>query len=76
MAEHGHRTGWMKNLKKYPEVCIAFADYQVPVLAQVLDKEQDSRKLQVGAQLFCEKYGWGDGLPEVLEPSAPLVGLD
>ena len=76
MAEHGHRTGWMKNLKKYPKVCIVFADYQVPVLAQVLDKEQDSRKLQVGAQLFCEKYGWGDGLPEVLEPSAPLVGLD
>lgn len=76
MAEHGHQTGWVKNLKKQPEASVALPDRQVPVRAWILDKERDSREWQIVAQLFREKYGWGDGLPVALEPSAALVELD
>ena len=76
MAEHRHQTGWVKNLKQQPEASVALADYQVPVQAWILDKERDSREWRSVAQLFQEKYGWGDGLPVALEPSASLVELD
>jgi len=76
MAEHGHQTGWIKNLKKQPEASVALTDYQVPVQAWILDKERDSQEWQIVAQLFREKYGWGDGLPVVFKSSCTASSTD
>ena len=75
MAEHGHQTGWVKNLRKHPEAAVALADYQIPVWAWILDQERDRREWRVVAELFRKKYGWGDGLPVALEPPEAHEGI-
>ncbi len=76
MAEHGHQTGWVKNLEKHSRADIALAEQQFPVQARILDTERDSQEWQIVAQLFREKYDWGDGLPVVLKSSCAASSTD
>ena len=69
MAEYGHETGWVKNLRKHSEASITCVGNQMLVRAWILDQGRDRGEWRIVVELFREKYGWGDGLPVALEPS-------
>jgi len=67
-AETGEVAGWVKNIRRNPDVTVRIGDRQMSATARVLDRETDNDlRVQVAA-LAEQKYGWGDGLPVELAP--------
>lgn len=63
LAEHFHKTQWVKNIDRNPRVRIRLRDREFPATARILDQEADRDTWRLAQDLARGKYGWGDGLP-------------
>lgn len=67
-AETGEAAGWVRNIRKNPEVMVRIGERQIWATARVLDRETDSDLWDQVAAIADRKYGWGDGLPVEITP--------
>jgi deazaflavin-dependent oxidoreductase (nitroreductase family) len=67
-AETGEAAGWVKNIRRNPNVTLRIADRQIDATARVLDRHTDSKRWDRVAAIADRKYGWGDGLPVEITP--------
>jgi deazaflavin-dependent oxidoreductase (nitroreductase family) len=68
LAEHFHKTQWVKNIERNPRVRVRLGQSEFAATARVLDKSRDADAWEVARRLEVEKYGWGDGLPVEIVP--------
>ena len=68
LAEHFHRTQWVRNILANPRVRVRLAGREFAAMARVLDDKQDAALYTLAQQLELKKYGWGDGLPVEITP--------
>src|SRR5437868_2278045 len=68
LAEHFHRTQWVKNLLANPQVRVRVAGRDFAATARVLDEQSEASLYKLAQRLELEKYGWGDGLPVEITP--------
>jgi deazaflavin-dependent oxidoreductase (nitroreductase family) len=74
LAEHFHRTQWVKNIRRNPRVRVRIGSRdarEFDAEARALDPAKDDGLWQAAQRLSREKYGWGDGLPVELAPVPP-----
>jgi len=69
-AETGEAAGWVKNIKRNPEVSVRIGERQSGGTARVLDRQADRTLWDQVAALSEQKYGWGDVLPVEITPFA------
>ena len=62
-AETGEAAGWVKNIRRNPEVLLRIGERKIGATARVLDRETDRALWDQVAAIADRKYGWGDGLP-------------
>jgi deazaflavin-dependent oxidoreductase (nitroreductase family) len=62
-AETGEAAGWVKNIRRNPEVTIRIGERQISATARVLDRETDRQLCDEVAAISVRKRGWGEGLP-------------
>jgi deazaflavin-dependent oxidoreductase (nitroreductase family) len=62
-AESGEAAGWVKNIRRNPNVSIRVGKHQADAKARVLDPDGDRRLWDEVTAIAEHKYGWGDGLP-------------
>jgi deazaflavin-dependent oxidoreductase (nitroreductase family) len=67
LAEHFHRTQWVKNIISDPKVTVRLAGREFRARSRVLDPQRDAQLWNHVQQLAGAKYGWGDGLPVEIE---------
>ena len=67
-AETGEAAGWVKNIRRNPEVTVRIGERQIDATARVLDRQTDSLLCDEVAAIADRKYGWGDGLPVEIIP--------
>lgn len=67
-AETGEAAGWVKNIRRNPNVAIRIGEHRIDATARVLDHQTDQRLWDEVAANAERKYGWGDGLPVELTP--------
>jgi deazaflavin-dependent oxidoreductase (nitroreductase family) len=67
-AETGETAGWVKNIRRNPEVTVRFGERQIAVRARVLDRQADRQLWDEVAAIAYRKYEWGDGLPVEITP--------
>jgi deazaflavin-dependent oxidoreductase (nitroreductase family) len=67
-AETDEAAGWIKNVRRNPNVAIRIGKRRIDATARVLDRETDRRLWDEVAALAERKYGWGDGLPVEVTP--------
>ncbi len=73
-SEHREAAGWVKNIRRNPEVSVRIGRRRIKALARVLDRRKD-RELWDEVQAIADrKYGWGDGLPVEIAPCAGSQG--
>jgi hypothetical protein len=71
-AEKGEGAGWIKNIRPIPTACVRIEDLQINATAQVLDRRADRELWDQVAAIADRKYGWGGGLPEIMnKPNTP-----
>ena len=63
LAEHFHKTQWVKNILRDPRVRVRIEGRNFEATARVLDEKKDSALWELAQNLEREKYGWGEGLP-------------
>jgi deazaflavin-dependent oxidoreductase (nitroreductase family) len=68
LAEHFHKTQWVKNILHDPRVRARIEGRNFEATARVLDEKKDSELWEMAQTLGREKYGWGDGLPVEITP--------
>ncbi|HEY7545970.1 MAG TPA: nitroreductase family deazaflavin-dependent oxidoreductase [Blastocatellia bacterium] len=68
LAEHFHRTQWVKNIMAHSRVRVRLGKKEFEAEARVLDRKRDAKTWRAVQQLAREKYGWGDGLPVEIIP--------
>jgi deazaflavin-dependent oxidoreductase (nitroreductase family) len=67
-AEMGDAAGWVKNIRRNPQVAVWIGGQKIDATARVLDCQAD-RDLWVEVAAIAErKYGWGEGLPVEITP--------
>ena len=74
LAEHYHRTQWVKNIRRDPRVRVRIGRRETPefeATAHALDPRRDAELYQAAQRVSREKYGWGDGLPVEITPLSP-----
>ena len=67
-AETGEAAGWVKNLRRNPQVAVRIGELQIDAVARVLDPQADRTLWDEVAAIADLKYGWGDGLPVEITP--------
>jgi deazaflavin-dependent oxidoreductase (nitroreductase family) len=67
-AELSEAAGWVKNIRRNPEVTVRIGEREVDAAAKVLDYRSDRRLWDEVQAIAKRKYGWGDGLPVELSP--------
>jgi len=68
-SEHREAAGWVKNIRRNPDVSVRIGRRRIKALARVLDYRSD-RELWDEVQAIADrKYGWGDGLPVEIAPT-------
>jgi deazaflavin-dependent oxidoreductase (nitroreductase family) len=73
-AETGEAAGWVKNIRRNPNVTVRIGDRQIEATARVLDRHTDRKLWDQVAAIADRKYGWGDGLPVEIRPLPPCRG--
>jgi deazaflavin-dependent oxidoreductase (nitroreductase family) len=68
LAEHFHRTHWVRNIMRHPRVHVRLGEREFAASARALDQECDAEAWTRAQTLAREKYGWGDGLPVEITP--------
>jgi len=72
LAEHFHKTHWVRNIEHNPRVRIRLGGREHAATARILDPACDRESWQHAQRLSQEKYGWGDGLPVEITPDERL----
>jgi len=75
-AETGDAAGWVKNIRRDPQVSVRIAERQIAATARVLDRDADRDLWDQVAALAERKYGWGDGLPVEIAPFTRAADAD
>jgi deazaflavin-dependent oxidoreductase (nitroreductase family) len=71
LAEHSHRTQWVRNIQRIAQVRVRIGSRSSPEIeatARALDRERDGDAWRAVQRLSMEKYRWGDGLPVEITP--------
>ncbi len=71
LAEHFHRTQWVKNIARNPRVRVRVGtrdSREFEATARALDRERDAEAWRTAQRLSQQKYGWGEGLPVEITP--------
>jgi deazaflavin-dependent oxidoreductase (nitroreductase family) len=67
-AETREAAGWVKNIRRNPQVKVRIGEGRIDATARVLDPHTDRKLWDQVAQIADRKYGWGDGLPVEITP--------
>jgi len=67
-AEKGEAAGWVKNIRRNPNVTVRIGEWQIEATARVLDRQIDRKLWDQVAAIADNKYGWGEGLPVEITP--------
>jgi deazaflavin-dependent oxidoreductase (nitroreductase family) len=70
LAETGEAAGWVKNIRRNPQVTVRIGERQINAMARVLDRQADRILWEEVAAIADRKYRWGDGLPVEITPLA------
>ena len=70
LAEKGEAAGWVKNIRRNPKVIVRIGERPTDAMARVLDRHADRKLWGEVAAMANHKYGWGDGLPVEITPTA------
>jgi deazaflavin-dependent oxidoreductase (nitroreductase family) len=68
LAETGEAAGWVKNIRRNPQVMVRIGARQINAMARVLDRQADRILWDEVAEIADRKYRWGDGLPVEITP--------
>ena len=68
LAEHFHKTQWVKNILQNSGVRFRIDDRELEGTARILDETLDTAEWERARRLEQEKSGWCDGLPVELTP--------
>jgi deazaflavin-dependent oxidoreductase (nitroreductase family) len=74
LAEHFHKTQWVKNIGRNPRVRVRLGQSEFEATARALDESRDAAAWEIAQRLEREKYGWGDGLPVEIVPDMDEQG--
>jgi deazaflavin-dependent oxidoreductase (nitroreductase family) len=67
-AETREAAGWVKNIRRNPNVTVRIGEWHCDGMARVLDRLADSELWGQVAAIALRKYGWSDGLPVEITP--------
>ena len=67
-AETREAAGWVKNIRRNPEVNVRIGEWHIDATARVLDRDIDRKLWDRVAEIANRKYGWGGGLPVEITP--------
>jgi deazaflavin-dependent oxidoreductase (nitroreductase family) len=67
-AETREAAGWVKNIRRNPQVTVRIGEWRTDATARVLDRHTDRKLWDQVAAIANRKYGWGDGLPVEITP--------
>jgi deazaflavin-dependent oxidoreductase (nitroreductase family) len=67
-AETRETAGWVKNVRRTPNVTVRVGGREIKATARVLDPHADRVLWEHVAAIADRKYGWGDGLPVEITP--------
>ena len=67
-AETREAAGWVKNIRRNPNVTVRIGEWHSDATARVLDRHTDRKLWDQVAAIALRKYGWGDGLPVEITP--------
>jgi deazaflavin-dependent oxidoreductase (nitroreductase family) len=62
-AETREAAGWVKNIRRNPNVTVRIGQWRSDATARVLDGHTELRLWEQVAAIGLRKYGWSDGLP-------------
>jgi deazaflavin-dependent oxidoreductase (nitroreductase family) len=68
-AETGEGAGWVKNIRRNPNVTVRIGGRRIDATARVLDRQADRELWNEVAAIAYHKYGWGNGLPVEITPA-------
>ena len=74
-AETREAAGWVRNIRRNPEVTVRIAEWHSHATARVLDRDTDRQLWDQVAAIATGKYGWGDGLPVEITPPLSCTPL-
>jgi deazaflavin-dependent oxidoreductase (nitroreductase family) len=69
-AEYRETAGWVKNIRRNPQVSVRIDSHRIQAQGRVLDAAGDRELWNEVAALADRKYGWGEGLPVEIAPLA------
>jgi deazaflavin-dependent oxidoreductase (nitroreductase family) len=72
-AETREAAGWVKNIRRNPNVTVRIGEWHSDATARVLDRYTDRKLWDQVAAIALRKYGWADGLPVEITPLPPLA---
>jgi len=67
-SEHREAAGWVRNIRRNPNVNVRIGRRRIDGVARVLDRRADRKLWNEVAAIAERKYGWGDGLPVEITP--------
>jgi deazaflavin-dependent oxidoreductase (nitroreductase family) len=67
-AETREAAGWVKNIRRNPNVTVRIGEWHRDATARVLDRHTDCKLWEQVVAIAVRKYGWGDGLPVEITP--------
>ena len=67
-AETREAAGWVKNIRRNPQVTVRIEEWRIDATTRVLDPYTDRKLWDQVAAIANRKYGWGDGLPVEISP--------
>ena len=67
-AETREAAGWVKNIRRNPNVTVRIGEWHSDASARVLDRHTDCKLWDQVAAIALRKYGWGDGLAVEITP--------
>ena len=70
-SERREAAGWVKNIRRNPNVGVRFGKYNIKAVARVLDYRKERQVWDEVQVIADRKYGWGDGLPVEITPVEP-----
>jgi deazaflavin-dependent oxidoreductase (nitroreductase family) len=70
-AETREAAGWVRNIRRDPNVTVRVGEWHGDATARVLDRHTDRKLWDQVAAIALRKYAWGDGLPVEITPLPP-----
>jgi deazaflavin-dependent oxidoreductase (nitroreductase family) len=67
-SEHREASGWVKNIRRNPNVSVRIGKSRIKAVARVLDYRTERLLWDDVQAIAVRKYEWGDGLPVEITP--------